>query len=248
MTQKRRVTQGAQQLASRGAQQRWRNGRKTMARFGWERKARAVLLFVALSGVTALVDGPLSEAARAQEVAGHGEAAKAKKVIDDTIIKALAILRDAQLKNDSKARIQKLRTTVDPVFDWEAMAMGSIGPHWRKLDEGERKEFVGVFKELLARQYMDDIDRFQGEEQLQVKGAVPKGDLVTVQTILVTLSREEVPIDYTMHKPDGAWLVSDVSIEGVSMVNHYRSSFTRFLVNGDFSALLAKLKRRLGAS
>ena len=174
------------------------------------------------------------------------DAAKAKGVIDETIVKALAILRDPKLKNDSKARMKKLRSTVDPVFDWEAMAKGSIGPHWRKLNDSERSEFVDVFKELLARQYMDDIDRFQGEEELRVAGAQTRGDLVTVQTVLLTTSREEVPIDYTMHKPGTGWLVSDVSIEGVSMVNHYRSSFSRFLVNGDFATLLDKLKRKLG--
>lgn len=204
----------------------------------------AMLLALGLSTFAGAAVAPVSPA-----MAEPGtDSGVAKGVINETIEHALKILRDQELKKDSKARIGKLRAAVDGVFDWEAMAQSSIGPHWRKLDDDERRQFVDVFKELLAKQYMDDIDRFQGSEQLRVTGADTRGKQVVVKTVLITVSREEVPIDYTMHKPDGKWLVEDVAIEGVSMVNHYRKSFSRFLVNSDFDALMKRLKRKLGVS
>lgn len=166
--------------------------------------------------------------------------------IQSLVDEAFAILRDPALKKNIQERMQKLRVAVDKVFDWEAMARSSLGHHWRKIDEAQRKEFVTVFKDLLARQYMDDIDRFQGTEKVTITGVTERGELRQVKSVLITASKENVPIDYTMHVAGGRWQVVDVSIEGVSLVNHYRNTFNRFLVNGDFATLLERLKRKLG--
>jgi phospholipid transport system substrate-binding protein len=177
----------------------------------------------------------------------HAQAPEpARQVVARTVDQAFAVLRDPKLKGDAKQRMRKLREIVDRVFDWEAMAQSSLGAPWRKLDEAQRAEFVGVFKELLAQRYMDDIDRFEGTEQVQIKGSDEQADLATVRTVLITGSRDQVPIDYTLHKTAGGWRVEDVSIEGVSLVNHYRKTFARFLTNKSFSELMQQLKRKLG--
>ena len=170
----------------------------------------------------------------------------ARQVIDEAVARVFEILRDPALKKDPEQRMRQLRQAVDPAFDWEAMAQSSLGHEWRKLGEQERSDFVTVFKELLAREYMDDIDRFQGTERVLVKAAEESGELVIVRTVLITNSREQVPIDYTLHLAAGRWRVEDISIEHVSLVNHYRKTFSRFLVNKSFAELLAQLKRKLG--
>lgn len=170
-----------------------------------------------------------------------------KAIIQSALDQALAVLRNESYKSDPTVRAAKVRAVVDQVFDWEAMAKSSIGPQWRKLKQAERDAFIKVFQELLARQYMGDIMRFQGDEKLAVIGDDSTSGIAKVKTVLTTLSNETIPIDYTLHQAGGRWLVEDVSIEGVSMVNHYRNSFSRFLVNNEFSALLQRLERSLGA-
>jgi phospholipid transport system substrate-binding protein len=174
------------------------------------------------------------------------EAAAPEPLIRETVDKVFKILRDPALQQDSKQRMLKLREAVDRAFDWDGMAQSSLGPPWRKLDDKQRAEFVSVFKELLAQQYMDDIDRFQGTEQVQIKGTEKSGELQTVKTILVTSSREQVPMNYTLQNNGKRWAVVDLSIEGVSLVNHYRQTFSRFLANKQFPELLQQLKRKLG--
>jgi phospholipid transport system substrate-binding protein len=169
-----------------------------------------------------------------------------RQIVSETVDAVFKILRDPGLKQDSKERMRQLRLVVDKVFDWAGMAQSSLGHHWRKLDEAQRAEFVAVFKELLAQEYMDDIDRFQGTERVVVKGAEQSGELWVVRTVLITASREEVPLDYTLHRAQATWAIDDVSIEGVSLVNHYRTTFSRFLTNHAFAELLDRLKRKLG--
>jgi phospholipid transport system substrate-binding protein len=170
----------------------------------------------------------------------------ARQVIERTVDKAFAILRDPGLKNDPRQRMSKLRAAVDPAFDWEAMARSSLGVPWRQLDEQQRSEFVSTFKELLAQRYMDDIDRFQGSEQVKIKSSDERDGSATVRTVLITTSRDQIPIDYTLHQAGGRWEVVDVTIEGISLVNHYRKTFARYLVNKSFTDLMQQLKRKLG--
>jgi phospholipid transport system substrate-binding protein len=176
----------------------------------------------------------------------HAQEQSAQQVIEGTVDSAFGVLRDEQLRSDPEQRIRRLREAVDPAFDWATMAQSSLGAPWRELGKGERNEFVHVFKELLAERYMDDIDRFQGSEEVKVTGSDEQGDSATVKTTLITSSRERVPIDYSMHKTAGRWRVQDVSIEGVSLVNHYRKTFARYLTNKSFDELMNQLKAKLG--
>jgi phospholipid transport system substrate-binding protein len=159
---------------------------------------------------------------------------------------ALTILRNQGLKSDPKLRLQKLREVADKTFDWSAMAQSSLGAPWRQLNDGQRKEFVEVFKELLAQRYMNDLDRFQGSEELTVGNAEQQAEVAIVKTTLLTASREQIPINYTLRLSSGKWRAEDVSIEGVSLVNHYRKTFSRFLANKSFGDLLQQLKNKRG--
>jgi ABC-type transporter MlaC component len=53
-------------------------------------------------------------------------------------------------------------------------------------------------------------------------------------------------MDYTLRKFAPGWAVEDLSVEGVSLVNHYRQTFSRFLLNKTFAELMQQLKRKLG--
>jgi phospholipid transport system substrate-binding protein len=172
----------------------------------------------------------------------------AKQVVDKTVRDALKILRDDKLKADRKQRVQKLREVADRAFDWEGMAKSSLGAPWRNLNDTQRRDFVEVFKELLAQRYMDDIDRFQGSEELTVGNADQQAELAVVKTTLFTVSREQIPIDYTLRLTNGQWRAQDISIEGISLVNHYRKTFGRYLTNKSFDQLLAQLKQKLGGA
>jgi phospholipid transport system substrate-binding protein len=198
----------------------------------------AALPFAALAGLAALTGF-----AQTSYADGGPTPQQAIRTLCD---EAFGIMRDEQLKKDRKVRIAKLRGAVDKVLDWEEMAKSSLGAHWRKITDPQRSEFVNVFKDLLARQYMEDVDRFQGTEKVTVKDAEVRGELQIVRTTLLTASKELIPIDYTLHKATQGWRVSDFSVEGVSMVNHFRGTFNRFLVNKDINELIKQLRTKLG--
>ena len=86
--------------------------------------------------------------------------------------------------------------------------------------------------------------RFQGSDVVKVDGSAREGDETIVRTTLVTASRERVPID-RMRSDAGRWQVVDLSIEGVSLVNHFRKTFAAALANMTVPELIDRLKRQL---
>jgi phospholipid transport system substrate-binding protein len=199
-------------------------------------------LLLALAAAPAAVALPARAARAARQLADAPEAL-IRRTVDD----AFAVLKDKALAGGERRarRIAALRQVADRVFDWGEMARSSLGVHWRALDAQQRTRFVAVFKDILAAQYMDDIDRFQGTEVVTVDGSVRQGEEVLVRTTLVTASRERVPIDYRLRAPAERWAIVDLSIEGVSLVNHFRKSFSGALANMTIDQLIDRLTRQL---
>jgi phospholipid transport system substrate-binding protein len=196
-------------------------------------------------GVVAVVAALLAFDAAARAAAP--EEGSAQESVQKTVDEAFAVLRDKSLagKDRRHDRIAALRKIADRTFDWSEMARGSLGVGWRGAEPQKRTRFVEVFKDVLAAQYMDDIDHFQGTEKVTVDGQKKEGDDTVVNTTLLTSSREQVPIDYRMRTEDGRWRIVDISIENVSLVNHFRKTFSNALTNMSLDQLIEHLKKQL---
>ena len=68
-----------------------------------------------------------------------------------------------------------------------------------------------------------------------------------MDTQLVTQRGEEIAVNYKLHKVDGDWMVYDVVIENISLVNNYRAQFTRLLAKASFAGLLDRIREKLPA-
>jgi len=198
---------------------------------------------LSLLGLALIAGATFAPPSNARAAAEEGP----REVMTRTIDVVFRILKDKALAGQAQRarRIGALREVADRTFDWAEMARSSLGVKWRSLDAGQRARFVDVFKDVLAAQYMDDIDRFQGTETVTIDSAVREDADSLVRTTLLTASRERVPIDYRLRSIDGRWRVVDLSIEGVSLVNHFRKTFAAALANGSVEDLIARLRRQL---
>ena len=173
------------------------------------------------------------------------DAESATRLIRETVDKTVSVLKDPDLQGREKRLVRhgKLRKISDSLFDWRAMAQRSLGAHWKDLSPADRKRFTTTFKEILASHYLGQMDRFQGQEQVNHEGTdpIPSGGFL-VKMRLVTPSRAQVPVHFHVREDKR---VFDVSIEGVSISNHYRGSFNRELVNSSFDQMMKKLEAKL---
>jgi phospholipid transport system substrate-binding protein len=172
-----------------------------------------------------------------------GEPMDQIKQTTDTI---LSIVSDPALKVPSKAeeRRRRIRNAVDQRFDWEEMARRSLARHWAQRTDEEKKEFIRLFGDLLERTYMEKIESYSGEK-VQYEGDTLEGDYAVVRVKIVTRKNVDIPVEYRLQKKGNNWLVYDVSIEGVSLVNNYRTQFNSIIVGSSYADLVKRLKAKV---
>ena len=163
--------------------------------------------------------------------------------IRGAIDRGIAILQrpDLKAKEKREERREALRKELFPSFYFEEMAKRSLGVHWKDRTPQEREEFTRLFRDLLENAYAVKIEGYKGEKILYRKESV---DLpyAEVNTVIVTLQGDEIPVDYRVLKDGARWRIYDIVIEGVSLVNNYRSQFAGILQKSSFPELVRRLK------
>ncbi len=158
----------------------------------------------------------------------------------DQIVK---VLEDPGLKADAKAKDRRaaIRKEAEVVFDFNETAKRALGRHWQALSEKDREEFTGLFTDLIERAYIQKIERYSGE-RIAYAGETVDGSLATVRTRFVTKQGTEIPVDYRMQQRGDRWLVYDVSVEGISLINNYRTQFDKIIQTSSYAELVRKMK------
>ncbi len=163
--------------------------------------------------------------------------------VRQTTDKLLAILKDPQLKGESKKneRRDKLKELIYQRFDFTEMARRSLGSEWRRRSLEEQKEFVKLFTGLLERAYLDNIESYNGEKFQYLKEQEDNNH-AQVDTKIIDNKGQEVSVNYRLHKVNGDWKVYDVVIAEISLVNNYRSQFNRVLATSSYEELVNRMK------
>jgi phospholipid transport system substrate-binding protein len=199
---------------------------------GWRWLSIVGLVLGAVSGAQA---GPVTDQLR-------DDLAQVFRVIEET-----SVQRAGANGIDVAKRRDAIRSAAAPVFDWREMASRSLARHWQSRSEEERAEFVQVFTDLVNRAYITQLERYSGESIRYISERID-GDLGAVSTRFVTRQGREIPVDYRAISRDGRWRVYDVSVQGVSLVNNYRSQFDRVIRDSSYSELVQRIKDKDVAS
>lgn len=159
--------------------------------------------------------------------------------------RVLKTLEDPALKGDAKTeeRRRAIRSVANDIFDWQEIGRRALAQHWRGRTDKEREEFIALFGDLLERSYVSKIEQYGGERIAYTNERV-EGHLASVQSTITTKNGTEVPVDYRMVRRGERWLVYDVSVEGVSLVNNYRTQFNKIIQTAGYPELVRRLKTR----
>ena len=166
--------------------------------------------------------------------------------IRQTTDKIIAIVTDPALKTREREKERKrlIRNAVDERFDWEEMSRRTLARHWTKRTDEERKEFVNLFGKLVERTYMDKVDDYSGEK-VRFEGETVDGEYGIVKVRILTKKETEIRVLYRVKKKGGDWYVYDISIEGVSFINNYRTQFNSIIVRSSYENLVKRLRAKV---
>lgn len=162
-----------------------------------------------------------------------------------SVDKVLKVVQNPELKKPANVerRRAQIRSIAKEIFNFEEIAQRSLAQHWAARTPKEREEFVALFSDLLERSYVGKIESYSGEKILYTEEKV-EGEYAIVKSKLVTKQETEIPIDYKMRKVGSRWEVYDVAIEGVSLVNNYRTQFNKIILTSSYAELVKKMRTK----
>jgi len=161
--------------------------------------------------------------------------------------RVLNILRDPSLQGEAgkRTKIERIQAIAEEFFDFSELSRRSLGQAWNQMTPEQQKEFVKLYESLLKRTYADRIVSYTNEKLTYGK-EIPLGEnTFEVQTTILSQG-SEVPINYRVLEANGHWKVYDVLIEGVSLINNYRSQFRAILANKAPTDLIEILRKKVG--
>jgi|SRR4026208_2016399 phospholipid transport system substrate-binding protein len=167
------------------------------------------------------------------------------EAIRDAVNQGVEILNKAKLDNQKQRAqvIDRLRQIVYPLFDFNEMAMRSLGANWRRLNPQQRQEFVSTFTALLEKTYADQIDLYNGQKVVY-SGESIDGNYAQVDSRIIDKDGQNYSVVYRLHRVDGKWRIYDVVAENISLVNNYRSQFNRVIARSSFEELLKTMTQK----
>jgi len=163
------------------------------------------------------------------------------------IDKVLDVLRDSSLKGEpgKGAKKAKILSITEKMFDYSELSRRTLGQNWKKFNNEQQKEFTKLYKSLLENAYADKIMTYTDEKVLFSKENILSEKTCEIQTTIVT-KKADIPIHYRVIQKEGEWRVYDVVIEGVSLINNYRTQFREILANKSPDGLLDVLRKKVG--
>jgi len=169
-----------------------------------------------------------------------------------TLDEVIKILVDPTLSAPEKVneRNEMLRKIVEERIDRTEIARRALGDYWKETSEKEKEEFVEAFNSLLQHTYLDRIDTYLkkangfSSENIAYINEKEKEGRAVIETKVKIDAQTEFPVNYLLQARDGNWLISDIAIEGVSIVRNYRVQFKEILARSSFTDLLTQLKAK----
>jgi len=175
------------------------------------------------------------------------EATGPLQALQTPIDKVMAILKNPAFKEAPQEDIQyrEIRNIIDSVFDFNLIAVRSVGRYWKNFTEEEKQVFTDAFAELLSRNYIQKIQgEFKNESVVYLEEQALSADKYLVQTKIIRES-VDVPVDYAMWRENNTWKIYDVNVEGVSLVKNYRTQFNKILMKESPAQLIERIKNKI---
>ena len=156
------------------------------------------------------------------------------------------IKSNSALYQQDSARLYSLvGEVVLPYFDLDRMIDLALGRYKNKLSAEQRPRIVEEFQTLLVRTYSKALLDYNDQEIIYLPMLVSSetGD-VTVRTEIAQDGGFPIPLTYSLSQDAQGWMVYDISVDEISLVTNYRSSFARQIKKHGVDGLIETLRQR----
>ena len=193
--------------------------------------SRRVVLCLAAAAVVGLLSGSAE--------AADGPAASLIEKTSAEVIELIKTTTGAQ-------REAGIRKVLESAFDLNYMGQQALGKYWAGATPEQQARYLKAAVGAEAHAYAERFGQYGGQT-LALGKVAPKANGVTVVDSRLNQSNgQPIKIEWEVRDIGGAPRITDVKIEGISMVITRRTDFTSYIQNngGKVEALIQELEAR----
>jgi phospholipid transport system substrate-binding protein len=186
----------------------------------------------------------LSAAVAASMLALPASAADpAADLIAGTAAEVIDIIKAKPAGPARQAAIQQILQTK---FDLPYMGQQTLGPFWNKTTEAERARFLKAAETAEAKAYSERFGQYAGQTLKLGRVTSRPNGVQMVDSQLIQSNGQPIKLEWEVRDAGRGLRITDVKVEGVSMVMTRRSDFNSYIQNngGKVEPLINELEAR----
>lgn len=194
--------------------------------------------------VLVLAAGAMALAAMPAVVLAADFAATARQFIESAAAQARADAAQVKASGDARTRFTRIFAQS---FDVDALARAVLGSRWNALNPAQQRDFRAAFETYIAKSYADRFYTYAGQPMTVVATEPAADGRVLVRTrVTMPGSGNQTPVDWQVSQVGSEPRISDVAIDGVSLIRTHRDEFASVIQanGGDVGKLTAMLEQR----
>jgi phospholipid transport system substrate-binding protein len=177
-----------------------------------------------------------------------------KNTTQETVETVMQLLQNKKM--DATEKNNAIIKAVKHLFDFEKMAKLSLGKkYWKQMSVVQQTEFLELFVKKLQNSYLEKLSLYTDEKVViksvehpsyksgKKKGKPKKSRIVVVSALVKAGDEISMQYKFYKHKKSKQWQVYDFDVEGVSLIQTYRSQFKGVLAKQSIADFLKKLAK-----
>ena len=171
-------------------------------------------------------------------VSWSAPATEAEQFLKQAVDEVLAVSDRA---SNASALADKVRPILQRYISFETMARRAVGPGWRQFAPDQQKKATQLFTTLVIRTYSSKFTPGERPVMSYQAAVTPAAGRVDVPTKLV-YQGSRYSVTYRLEQ-EGSWKITDVVIEGVSLIANYRTQLDAKFKAGGSPAVITSLEQ-----
>lgn len=152
----------------------------------------------------------------------------------------------SRLKNNPQIVYNVVKKHFLPQVDVEGMSRSVLGRQaWNQATPVERKQFAEAFTNLVIHTYASPLTEYT-DEQVKFLPSRHSGNdrFMRVNSLIIRSQGQNIPLNYSLVLKNGSWKIYDMSVEGVSLLQSFKSQFSQALQNSTMRELIQQMEQK----
>ncbi|MGC1181990.1 MlaC/ttg2D family ABC transporter substrate-binding protein [Legionella sp.] len=152
----------------------------------------------------------------------------------------------SNLKNNPNIIYNAVEKYLLPIVDVAGMSRSVLGREvWNKASAAQRAQFSEAFTRLIIRTYSSPLAQYSNEtiQFLPVRDSL-NSRFMRVNSMIVRSEGQNITLTYSLVDKNGQWKIYDISVEGVSLLQSFRSQFAQVLQNSTIDEVIKKMQQK----